>query len=95
MFTHPSQPAFYSDMEGVDESETAVGTATFSENLNPNVPEFIPVISGLEETKKYAGTEADGEIDECVEAIEDKLKFDDASKPNEGSNGESCDLGRY
>lgn len=97
--------AYYGDREdsAVDEQDSNnvnvdEHISTFSENLNPNVPEFIPVINGFEENKK-SPMENDGDIDECVEAIEDKLKFDDAGKKPgaelDEKNGEFADLGDY
>ncbi|XP_065207495.1 la-related protein 1 isoform X2 [Planococcus citri] len=111
MYSHPTtdETAFYGDLQddAIDEQEAnnaAVDehVSTFSENLNPNVPEFIPVINGLEEKKK-SSVENDDDIDECVEAIEDKLKVDDSGKQTgvgaasavemDEKNGDFPDLG--
>lgn len=51
-------------------------TSTLSENLNPNVPEFIPVV--LSNTMVNGTTEGDGKLDECCEALDDSE--DDAEK---------------
>lgn len=84
--THPDTGTFYPDVEGVDAGAVDEHVSLYSENLNPNVPEFIPVITGQEESKK---AEHDDEIDECVEAIEDKLKFEEKQNRDEGN----ADLG--
>ncbi len=50
-----------------------------SENLNPDVPEFIPIVNGHEEPKKNGPKEC---VDECAEAMEEKLLVSDTPKGN-------------
>lgn len=61
--------------------------STFSDNLNPDVPEFVPVINGQEENKKNISKE---DVDGCVEAIKDKLSLEDEKiKENTNTNDTS------
>lgn len=81
-FPQPSQ--IFVDESGAAVNEKANEDAprsTFTENLNPDVPEFIPIVNGHEDPKKSASSSANVPVDECVEALEEKLSVSEVAQP--------------
>lgn len=72
-------------------SEKAIENAprsTFTENLNPDVPEFIPIVNGYDDSKRdRAASNSNVKVDDCAEALDGKLSVEKGEEavPNDSS----------
>lgn len=79
----PSSKQVFFDESGASSEKASENAprSTFTENLNPDVPEFIPIVNGHEDSKRDAAASSSNvKVDECVEALEGKLTVEKCEK---------------
>lgn len=80
--------------DGADEGSVVKRKPKTGDNLNPDVPEFIPpefipIVNGHETSKKT--TSSHNAIDDCIEALEEKLSIEEAEEKAPRAVETNCD----